>query len=241
MCEILNFRPNGRNVSSAEYIVKPSTNIQSYGLPSGLYGFIDNQDAEVDISKRIRSGEVLSTHMINKGFVLSTNTFDDISDDQDNPITQEGLFTRFSIGLFKMCLHDLGVKKLSNYDDTSMENVMLYGQRLGFSENAIQKAYSKFKYDWNNANNGNLLWSPITYVLKYDGYDGVCNLASNKNSGGSILLQDIEPRGRGVLGGNGLISALGVKKRKKSMKKVRKHKKVKSMKKVRKHNPRCSN
>jgi hypothetical protein len=59
MCDIINYRPNGKDVSSGEYIMKGTRGItmQSYGLPSGLYGFINNQQAQHDINGRIKEGQ----------------------------------------------------------------------------------------------------------------------------------------------------------------------------------------
>jgi hypothetical protein len=133
------------------------------------------------------------------------------------------LFTRFSIGLFTLCLEELGVQKRNKYDTTTMEEIIQYGERLGFRPELILQAYNKFIIDWKKSNEGNLLWSPITYVLKYHNYDGVCNFAANNNAGGSILLQDINPRKRGSSDSSVLESNLGVK-HKKSKKKHSKRK-----------------
>ena len=225
MCLIVNLRPFGTNLSSAEYIVKslyPS--MQSYGLPSGLYGFIDNQDAKNDIVKRVKAREIGQVIVIQNGFELNHNDVDGMTDDNDNQLKQYQLFSMFSQRLFREALIHLGLVQRNRYDD-SLDQIVGYGNKLGFESDKIINAYQKFIQDWNNANPNDLLWSPITYVLKYSGYDGVCNLAQNNNSGGSVLLGDIEPRARGFLAhnNNGVVrSTLG-----KSKKKSNKRKRVK--------------
>jgi len=236
-CQIRNYRPQRYSeVSGAEYIVKKDfitkTKFQNYGLPSGVYGFITNEDQKISEDETKRIGrEQVAIHELKNAFLLDDKETNIDNDDSGNKYNRGELFSKLSHGMIYQAQVELGKKdefdirkETSEYHISNLEK---YKQELGIDSGdvTVKDAINEFLEKYKSASNNNLLLSPIRYLLKK--YDGICNYASNKASGGSVLFIDPNPRA-GTMGEYGNLYTFKSKKAKSPKKKSKKSKTKKS-------------
>lgn len=237
-CTIRNYRPQFKEVSSAEYIrkkdFKDQNKFQNDGLPSGIYGFITNLNGD-DERMRIRRGEQMTEYVMNRAFLLDNKETSIDNDENNKKLDSYELFRVLSYGMIFNALAKLGVIKY--LDPTDPGNIYYitklekYKAELGIdSDRTVQQAIELFERKYHEASGDDLLLYPIRYLLEK--YDGICNYANNKASGGSVFFTDLNPRA-GTMGGGGNLYSFQSKKgrAKKSPKNKSKTKSKKSSKK----------
>ena len=210
-CTIRNYRPQYKEVSSAEYIrkreFKAQNKFQNDGLPSGIYGFITNLGGNTSDDERMRIGnEQMAEYVMNPAFLLDNQETSIDDDEYDKKLNRYELFRVLSYGMIFNALAKLGV--INEYSDpTDPENIYYitklekYKAELGIdSDRTVEQAIDLFIEKYKAASGDDLLLYPIRYLLEK--YNGICNYANNTASGGSVYFNDINPR-VGTMGGGG--------------------------------------
>ena len=202
--EITNFRPKGKNVSSAEYIKKKESsdylnmNI-THGLGSGIYGIIGKN----------RPNEIPETFTLTNPLIID----DDIKDKN---------FTKLSVWLILVCQNSIK-REFANVKELKLsENEMNVIKNEFGIDKSLNEAIDNFVDDYEHANNGDFVKQPINYLLQPQ-FDGIYNISSNGNNfnRGSVAFIDENPRDQKqafgspyLAPGNVLVNIIGGKKRK---------------------------
>jgi len=175
--EITNFRPRGKELSSAEYIKKrvdPSyLNMNTtHGLGSGIYGIIGKD----------RPNEIPEKFLLHNPLVIDDNI-------KDMEIS------KLSVWLILECQSRIK----EDFDEISKLNLSTdemndIKHKFGI-EKSLKEALDAFVHDYENANPGDFLKQPINYLLQPQ-FDGIYNISTNGNqfNRGSVAFIDENPR-----------------------------------------------
>ena len=184
---ITNFRPNGKEISSSEYIKKahgPLLMHKSHGLGSGIYGVITTTDKMRSILEvHERKYELQSDFELHKPLILDTNE-------------KQASFIEMSTYLMDLCEARINKKKEDYVKlSASFKKFKLIREHMFPNSETINDSVKQFIKDYNSAKIGDFLRQPINYFLE-SGYDGIYNSSDDGNSfyRGSVIFIHHEPR-----------------------------------------------
>jgi len=185
---IINYRPDGTEVSAAEFVKKTRSPInftKTHGLGSGIYGLIEGTNTD-------RAGnEIMSAHTLANPVILDTNAkSDDFSWFSGVLMTLVETFVNGGVNL-KAKHNAIFAAEKSRLEMVKDE---LF-PAIGDAKSAILKVMQKYKKDYKAADFGDFLYQPINYLLS-GFYDGIYNSSPNGNtlSTGSVYFSSLRPR-----------------------------------------------
>jgi hypothetical protein len=183
-----NYRPEGRDLSSAEFIKKTAGALsitKTHGLGSGVYGLEHG-------TKTMRAGkEILTTHELVNPVLLDTNEKSELFIE----FTQyfNDLIEKYINGALKgaAVTESLDAKKVF-LDRVFSE---LFPRLVGDAKTHVLRVIKAFSAAYKGAAVGDFLWQPINYLLM-PVYGGIFNSseAGNTLDRGSVLFVAIQPR-----------------------------------------------
>ena len=216
---IINYRPPGTNLSSAEYLKKrnfnANTRVQRDGLPPGLYGFIYNNgyhNPTADERQRIQSGWISEVGRLLHPLILTNDVINPrINNDNDNAYRRYALFSKLSTNMMIHVKKRLFPQAMSRIEPIDVDTLDTYVDALEIVrpkwENtqepaSVESILQEWIQKYNDANEDDLLEYPISLLIS--SYDGIYNIADNTNGGGSVFFDHgtINPRPAPQLGGH---------------------------------------
>jgi hypothetical protein len=183
-----NYRPDGKDLSSAEFIKKTAGDLsitKTHGLGSGLYGLVhgtvtDRASSETLTVHEIVNPVILDTNAKSQLFIEFTQYFNDLTEKFISKKTSGAAMTL-----------DIDSKK------AFLDGVFsdLFPKLVGGAKSNILRAIRLFSGSYRVAAAGDFLWQPINYLLM-PVYDGIYNssLAGNTLDRGSLLFVAIKSR-----------------------------------------------
>jgi hypothetical protein len=188
-----NYRPQGTELSSAEFIKKraaPLDITKTHGLGSGLYGLVHGTQTARAGVEILTTGEIMNPVVLNTDektawFETFTRHFNYIIEGYINK-TASGAEVTAAIDALIPQIKPQFLELFYRLDGVTLE---------GGIRTHLLRTIQSFSQSYSRANVGDFLWQPINYLLM-PVYGGIYNSshAGNTLDRGSVAFQAINPR-----------------------------------------------